>query len=140
MIRGHRAAVQDLGFSPFLDNVLATASADCMVKVWVVPQEGLDEDMVDGNEHATLRGHSQAALFARWNPAANFTLASAGMDCQIKTWDVQRERSISSGALQTQPWSLEWNQDGQLLGSIAKDKCLHILDPRSQRKAAQVST
>ena len=140
MIRGHRAAVQDLGFSPFLDNVLATASADCMVKVWVVPQEGLDEDMVDGNEHATLRGHSQAALFARWNPVANFTLASAGMDCQIKTWDVQRERSISSGALQTQPWSLEWNQDGQLLGSIAKDKCLHILDPRSQRKAAQVST
>ena len=88
MIRGHRAAVQDLGFSPFLDNVLATASADGMVKVWVVAQDGLDEDMVDGNEHATLRGHSQAALFARWNPVANFTLASAGMDCQIKTWDV----------------------------------------------------
>jgi hypothetical protein len=64
MIRGHRAAVQDLGFSPFLDNVLATASADGMVKVWVVAQDGLDEDMVDGNEHATLRGHSQA--ISRW--------------------------------------------------------------------------
>ena len=87
--------------------------------------------MVDGSEHATLRGHSQAALLARWNPVANFTLASAGMDCQIKTWDVQRERSISTGALQTPPWSLEWSQDGQLLGSISKDKCLHVLDPRS---------
>lgn len=53
---------------------------------------------------------------------------------------MQRERSVSNGVLLTQPWSLEWSQDGQLLGSIAKDKHLHILDPRSSRQAAQVST
>ena len=34
-INGHRGLVQDLQFSPFFENILATASSDCTAKVWI---------------------------------------------------------------------------------------------------------
>jgi WD40 repeat protein len=56
----------------------------------------LDEDMYNGHEHAALLGHTNKVLFARWNPAANFTLASSGADRQIKIWDVEQGQEIMS--------------------------------------------
>ena len=49
LIAGHDGTIQDLAFSPFLDNVLATASSDHTVKVWVIPHHGLTESMLDGH-------------------------------------------------------------------------------------------
>lgn len=47
LITGHTGAITDLSFSPFLDNVLCTASTDATLKIWVIPQNGLDQDMED---------------------------------------------------------------------------------------------
>jgi WD40 repeat protein len=45
LITGHQGSITDLSFSPFLDNVLATASSDTTLKIWVIPQDGLNQDM-----------------------------------------------------------------------------------------------
>ena len=52
LITGHQGSINDLSFSPFLDNVLATASSDCSLKIWVISKDGLGQDMEDGDHHA----------------------------------------------------------------------------------------
>jgi len=89
IIVGHRGLVQDLQFSPFHDNVLATCSNDCTTKVWIIPQQGLDSVMGEGEEHANLLGHDKKVLLLKWNPVSGFNIATASMDQTIKIWDVK---------------------------------------------------
>lgn len=41
MLTGHKGPILDLDFSPHYENILATASADCTVAIWTIPEEGL---------------------------------------------------------------------------------------------------
>ena len=41
LINGHKGPIQDLMFSPFHDDCLATASTDGTVKIWMIPEGGL---------------------------------------------------------------------------------------------------
>ena len=66
---------------------MSTASNDGFLKVWVIPRNGLTNDLVSGEEHASLY-HGSKVLLAKWNPYANFTIASAGSDCLVKVWDI----------------------------------------------------
>jgi len=55
-VNGHGKPVADLAFDPFNDNVLASASEDCTVKVWYFPDSGLSAG--EGYELlAELKGH-----------------------------------------------------------------------------------
>ena len=40
-ISGHRNPILDLAFNPFNENEIASASEDCMVKIWEIPDGGL---------------------------------------------------------------------------------------------------
>jgi WD40 repeat protein len=46
------------------------------------------QDMEDVDHHAQLLGHQKSVTLAQWNPQANFTMASASMDCTVKIWDI----------------------------------------------------
>jgi len=41
LIKGHAGPVVDFEFSPFNDSLLATASEDGTIKLWVIPEEGV---------------------------------------------------------------------------------------------------
>jgi hypothetical protein len=41
LINGHLAPVYDLAWCPANDNILASGSDDCTVKIWLVPEGGL---------------------------------------------------------------------------------------------------
>lgn len=70
-------------------------------------------------------------MLLQFNPTAEFTLASAGMEGAIKIWDIQNEQAqMTYDNLGGQPWCMNWNYDGSLIGSITKEKKMHILDPR----------
>jgi coronin-1B/1C/6 len=58
--KGHTAAIQDLEFSPFHLDVLATASADKTIKLWEMPP-GKKEDLADQCT-GTLSGHSKKVM------------------------------------------------------------------------------
>ncbi len=96
MIYAHQEPIQDIAFSPFLDNVIATASNDQLLKVWCIPEFGLTESLGEGDELATLIGHQKKVMMIRWNPIANFTLASTSIDQTIKLWDVNLEKEVFS--------------------------------------------
>jgi len=49
-----------LSFSPFHDNLLATASSDGTVKIWIVPEGGVKENTSDFD--AELKGHTKKVM------------------------------------------------------------------------------
>jgi len=75
LYKGHSGALQDLDFSPFHQNMLATASADATLRLWAMPQGSLTES-VDRAE-AVLNGHSKKVMLLKWHPSAEFTIGSA---------------------------------------------------------------
>jgi len=41
LVGGHKGPVLDIAWCPHNDNVIASGSEDCVVKVWQVPDHGL---------------------------------------------------------------------------------------------------
>lgn len=41
LVGGHKGPVLDIAWDPFNDNVIASGSEDCVVKVWQIPDYGL---------------------------------------------------------------------------------------------------
>ena len=74
-------------FSPFHDNLLATASTDGTLKVWVIPDGG---EVKENNKEpdSDLKGHSKKVMLCQFNPCSEFTLASAGMEGHVRIWDI----------------------------------------------------
>ena len=118
-------------FSPFHDNLLATASTDGTLKVWVIPDGG--EVKENNNEpDSDLKGHSKKVMLCQFNPCSEFTLASAGMEGHVRIWDIQNEQSqMCYDKLGGVPWCMQWNPLGNQIGLINKEKKIHIVDPRS---------
>lgn len=60
LIRGHAGPIMDWDFSPFNDNLLATSSEDGIIKLWLIPDDGITQDVLDAD--AELRGHSKKII------------------------------------------------------------------------------
>mmetsp|Transcript_21156 Transcript_21156/g.60457 ORF Transcript_21156/g.60457 Transcript_21156/m.60457 type:complete len:950 (+) Transcript_21156:1-2850(+) len=128
-ITGHTGPVLDFEFSPFDDNMLASASEDHTIKAWSIPDEGLRENMRDSV--ATFDGHGKKVLFCTFNPAAAGVIASASYDMTCKVWNLQAQQEAFSLHVPDQMLSLRWNYLGSLLGGTCKDKKAYVMDPRS---------
>lgn len=86
LIRGHAGPVVDFDFSPFNENLLATASEDGTVKLWVIPEEGVTKDIKEWN--AELDSQSKKLIFSKFHPSADYTLATSGLDQTVRVWDI----------------------------------------------------
>lgn len=137
LISGHKGPVLDVAFSPFNDHILATASEDCTVKVWQIPEGGLTQDTTEAVQ--VLNGHSRKAGTVTFHPSANNILATSALDYKVKLWDIETGTEKfnvdhHAGIIQ----SVEWNGDGSQLATFCKDKKLRIVDPRSNAVAGEV--
>ena len=54
-VTGHEGPVLDVRWNPFNDNIIASASEDCTVKLWYIPDGGLHEDLTE--YLVKLQGH-----------------------------------------------------------------------------------
>jgi len=129
LVVGHKAAVLDVQFSPFNPRMLATASEDCMVKIWNLPEGGLSGDIKE--EAQLLKGHKRKAGTVSWHPTANNVMATSGADYIVKTWDVEQGKCIydvegHGNIIQ----SCVWNRNGSQMATSCKDKKLRLFDPR----------
>ena len=85
-VTGHAGPVIDVKWSPFNDNIICSASEDCLVRVWVIPDSGLERDLQESV--AKLAGHSRKVLSVAWHPTAENILASAGYDHLLIVWNL----------------------------------------------------
>lgn len=128
LIRGHKAAVTDLKFSPFNNSLLASSSEDGTVKLWDVPLEGLKEDLT--TEIQIFNNHSKKASLLSFHPSVKEVIASAGSDNDLYAWNITDSSIISSYKMDEQAYSIEFNAKGNLLGVMNKNKKANIFDVR----------
>lgn len=46
-VSGHKNPILDLAFNPFNENMIASASEDCTVKLWLIPDGGFTSNTND---------------------------------------------------------------------------------------------
>jgi len=131
----HKSKVNDLDFSPFVDNLLATASEDNLCKVTQVTKDGVIVPITAPDQ--TLEGHQKKLATVRWSPTASSILATGAFDNMVKVWDVEKGKDIFTYNSPAQPLSVEWNEDGSMLCVASKDAKVRIYDPRSPSKASE---
>jgi len=135
-VDGHSSPVTDLAWCPFNDNIIASASEDCSVKIWMIKDGGLDEPLRD--EVVKLSMHEKRSLLVTWHPTAHNILASAGADNMIFIWKVDSAEVLSQIDCHTDlPLSFSWNFDGSLFATTCKDKSLRVIDPRTGKVIAE---
>lgn len=131
-VTGHSGPVLDIKWNPFNDNVIASGSEDCTVKLWHIADGGfngsIQQCLVD------LRGHKRRCTYIEWHPTADNVLLSAGSDHLIFVWNIGSGEPIN--IIKCHPdviYSMSFNRDGSLLATTCKDKKLRIIDPRTGR-------
>jgi coronin-2 len=126
----------DFRFNPFNDNLLATCSEDCHVKVTQIPDGGVTESI--RNSLVDLAGHGKKVIGLEWNPTANNILATAGFDKTLKVWDVETQGMALDikGAHTDTLYHLAWNRNGSQIATTSKDKKFRLFDPRQDGEIA----
>jgi len=137
VIDGHKGAVLDFDFNPFNEHLIASGGDDCTIKLWQIPEEGLESNlmlpMVDMAEHM------KKVSVLRFHPTANNVLASGSADQTVKVWDVQRGEAVATNTDSAQLLQdVAWSYDGSVLASSSKDKQMRLIDPRTGETTASI--
>ena len=77
-VTGHSGPVLDIKWNPFNDNIIASSSDDATIKVWYIPDGGLQSNLTDWL--VELSAHKRRVGFVEWHPTAENILASVGFD------------------------------------------------------------
>ncbi|XP_076165268.1 coronin isoform X1 [Ptiloglossa arizonensis] len=129
LLHAHADTVTDMDFSPFHDGLLATGSQDCLVKLWHIPETGLEESLC--NPECTFSHRQRRVEAVCWHPSAEHLLTTVSYT-NLSLWDVISQQELFSNSEHTDViQSLSWKQDGVLLATSCKDKQMRIVDPRA---------
>ncbi|XP_055990951.1 coronin-7 isoform X1 [Sorex fumeus] len=130
----HSDLITDLDFSPFDDFLLATGSADRMVKLWRL---GLPSQALPSSAGLVLGPEDGPVATLQWHPTADGVLLSAA-GAAAKVWDAAQQRPLTELAAHGDVvLGAAWSRDGALVGTTCKDKQLRLFDPRAQPEACQ---
>jgi len=129
LVVGHTAAVLDIQWCPHDDDVIASGSEDCTVKVWQIPDGGLTANLEE--PMVNLVGHQRRVGLVVWHPTAQNILLSGGSDNKVIIWNVGNGEMVQEIDVKDIPLSASWNFDGSQIVTSCKDKKVRIIDPRS---------
>ncbi|CAF0836321.1 unnamed protein product [Didymodactylos carnosus] len=130
LVTGHKAAVLDIQWCPHNDNVIASGSEDCTVKVWQIPDHGLTQNLTQAS--VDLIAHQRRVGQVLWHPTALNILLSSGGDTKILIWNVGKSTILTT--IDCHPeviLSISWNYDGSRIITACKDKYLRVINPRN---------
>uniref|UniRef100_A0A1A9VN99 Coronin n=1 Tax=Glossina austeni TaxID=7395 RepID=A0A1A9VN99_GLOAU len=130
LVGGHKGPVLDIAWCPHNDNVIASGSEDCVVKVWQIPDGGLSRTLTE--PVVDLVFHQRRVGLVLWHPSALNVLLTAGSDNQVVIWNVGTGEILVH--IDSHPdivYSACFNWDGSKLVTTCKDKKIRIYDPRN---------
>ena len=135
LVAGHKGAVLDIQWSPFDDNIIASASDDAIVRVWCIPDGGLTSTLTE--PAAELVGHQRRVGMISWHPSAQNILLSAGSDNRIIIWDVGTAEAVTVIDMPDLAFHCSWNWDGSRIATTCKDRHVRIYDARTGKCEAE---
>ncbi|XP_052229771.1 coronin-1C-A-like isoform X2 [Dreissena polymorpha] len=130
LVSGHKGAVLDIKWCPHNDDVIASCSEDCMIKVWQIPEEGILTTITDDDAVAELEGHTKRVFRIEWHPSALNILLSAGADNKMFLWNVGSGEAMWEIETPDIIFSMAFNYDGTRFATTCKDKMLRIFNTR----------
>jgi len=128
LVAGHKGPVLDIAWCNHNDNVIASASEDCTVKVWQIPDAGITRTMTECV--VDLVFHQRRVGIVLWHPSAQNILLSAGSDNNVCIWNVGTGECLLNFTLPELVLSGCWNWDGSEVLFTCKDKKIRRVDPR----------
>uniref|UniRef100_A0A182MAM5 Coronin n=1 Tax=Anopheles culicifacies TaxID=139723 RepID=A0A182MAM5_9DIPT len=129
LLHAHSDTVTYLDFSPFHDGLLATGSQDCLVKVWHIPEKGLEQSL--STPECTFSTKQRRVETVGFHPTADCLLFTTAIGC-VSLWDLTcQQEAFSNNEHPEVIQSLSWKQDGRLCVTSCKDKMLRVMDPRA---------
>ncbi|XP_050512476.1 coronin-6 [Diabrotica virgifera virgifera] len=136
LVGGHKGPVLDIAWCPHNDNVIASGSEDCVVKVWHIPDHGLHKTLTE--PVVDLVYHQRRVGLVLWHPTALNVLLTAGSDNHVVIWNVGTGESLVE--IDCHPdivYSACFNWDGSKLLTTCKDKKIRIINPRTGEVEAE---
>lgn len=130
LVGGHKGPVLDIAWCPHNDNVIASGSEDCVVKVWQIPDGGISRTLTE--PVVDLQLHQRRVGLVLWHPTALNVLLTAGSDNLVIIWNVGTGEALVR--IDSHPdvvYSACWNWDGSRLVTTCKDKKIRLLEPRT---------
>ncbi|KAJ7413178.1 coronin-7-like protein [Willisornis vidua] len=129
-------AVSDLSWDPFDPRRLAVAGEDAKIRLWRIPEGGLQETLQE--PEAILRGHTEKIYSIRFHPMASDLLVSSSYDMTVRIWDLSAEREVICLQGHTdQIFSMAWSPDGKKLATVSKDGRIRLYEPRCSPQPQQ---
>ncbi|NXA80083.1 CORO7 protein, partial [Thryothorus ludovicianus] len=130
------AAVADLTWDPFDPQRLAVAGEDAKIRLWRIPEGGLQETLQE--PEAVLRGHTEKIYSIRFHPMASDLLVSSSYDMTVRIWELSAGREVLCLQGHTdQIFSMAWSPDGKKLATVCKDGRIRLYDPRHSSQPQQ---
>lgn len=121
---GHAGQILALKFNPFNDHQIASASDDCTIKLWDLPEGGLTSSRA-AIQCADLKGHNRKVTMLQWSNSTENVLISSAFDNLVIVWDVSTSSPLNViNCHVEQIYSLAINRDGSLIATTSKDKML----------------
>lgn len=133
-----KTRVNDVQWSPFNDNILASCHESGGIYIWQIPDGGLKDNMSD--ELLAIDDHHRRKLTCvQWHPSAKNIIAVSGADNYVTIWNVTDQDTASEPVTEIQdvgdmPVNVAWNTDGSVLGITAKSgkqMSLLLANPRT---------
>jgi len=130
LVTGHKAAVLDIAWCPHNDNVIASGSEDCTVKIWQIPDGGISSANLT-QPAVDLVAHQRRVGQVVWHPSALNVLLSAGGDMKIFIWNVGKSTILTTIECPEVILSVSWNYNGSRIVTSCKDKMFRVMNPRT---------
>jgi coronin-1B/1C/6 len=138
LVGGHKGPVLDIAWCPHNDNVIASGSEDCVVKVWQIPDGGLSRTLTE--PVVDLLYHQRRVGLVLWHPTALNVLLTAGSDNQVVIWNVGTgEVLVQIDCHPDIVFSACFNWDGSELVTTCKDKKIRIMTREMEKSSLKLS-
>ncbi|NXE97846.1 CORO7 protein, partial [Menura novaehollandiae] len=129
-------AVADLTWDPFDPRRLAVAGEDAKIRLWRIPEGGLQETLQE--PEAILRGHTEKIYSIRFHPMASDLLVSSSYDMTVRIWELSAGQEVLCLQGHTdQIFSMAWSPDGKKLATVSKDGRIRLYEPRRSPQPQQ---
>ncbi|RMX97590.1 hypothetical protein D0867_12722 [Hortaea werneckii] len=142
LFRGHTAAVLDIDWNPFDDDIIASGSDDGKIFLWKVPENFTlrtdADEPADVKPVGKLSGHARKVGHVMFNPAAENVLASNSGDFTVKLWDLEDGKPKLTLKHNDMVQSMSWSGNGSMLTTTSRDKKLRFWDVRQEKPAHEV--
>jgi WD40 repeat protein len=115
--------VNDFGFSPFQDLLLAAAQDDGLLSLFDIPSRSQIHHFSE---------HSMSSTALTFSPVSHLLLISVGLDRSILFYDTQQRLKVNAIHTPHQLTSLAFNQDGFTIAVGTSNSLVLVYDLRKQ--------